>query len=348
MGERRRILVTGGSGFIGTHLMGAIRAAGEPCLNLDRAVPPVGSQREHWRRVDLRDAAALAREVAGFRPSHVVHLAARTDTTSDRLGDYLDNTEGTRALIDALEARGVRDAVERVVITSSQFVVGPGDPPAGDEDFRPHTTYGESKVLTERMTRRSGLPWTIVRPTNIWGPWHPRYPREFWAVLRRGLYLHPGRRPVMRCYGYVGNVAHQILRTFELPAAQVLHKVLYLGDAPLELHAWTDGFSRAITGRPVRVVPRSLLRAVALCGDVAVRLGLRAPLHSSRFRSMTEDYLVPMQPTFDLLGPPPITLEHGIDETVAWLRSQGFFGVTPGGASRRTRASREVQAASEG
>lgn len=62
-------------------------------------------------------------------------------------------------------------SVERVIITSSQFVCGPGYIPKHDEDFAPVTVYGQSKVLTEQLTRQAGLRcvWTIVRPTNIWG-----------------------------------------------------------------------------------------------------------------------------------------------------------------------------------
>jgi len=320
----RRVLVTGGSGFIGTHLVEAVTAAGGSCLNLDRRPPALASQRDGWHRVDLLDESSLQREVAAFRPTHVVHLAARTDTSSDRLDDYRDNTAGTESLLRALERHA---EPERVVITSSQFVVGPGAPPRGDEDFRPHTVYGQSKVLTEKMTRRSSLRWTLVRPTNIWGPWHPRYPGEFWQVLRRGLYVHPGRRPVMRCYGYVGNVVQQTLRLLELPEAEVLERVFYLGDAPVELLRWADGFSRAIAGRPVRVAPRVLVRGLALFGDLLGAAGARFPIHSSRFRSMTEDYVVPMDATFAALGAPPISIERGIEETVSWLDTQGFFGV---------------------
>ena len=112
---------------------------------------------------------------------------------------------------------GRRPSVERVIITSSQFVCAPGRLPENDTDYFPETVYGQSKVVTEKLTREANLPccWTIIRPTNIWGPWHMRYRREFWRVVERGLYVHPGREPVIRCYGYVKNVAHQIRKIFK-------------------------------------------------------------------------------------------------------------------------------------
>src|SRR5205814_4739841 len=129
----------------------------------------------------------------------------------------------------------------------------------------PATVYGQSKVITEKLTREANLPvcWTIIRPTNIWGPWHMRYRREFWRVVERGLYVHPGRKPVIRCYGYVKNVVYQIERIFEAPREMVHGKTLYLGDPPINLFDWVDGFSRALTGRPVRVVPLTLMRILA-------------------------------------------------------------------------------------
>jgi nucleoside-diphosphate-sugar epimerase len=205
--------------------------------------------------------------------------------------------------------------------------MGPGRLPEHDEDFGPHTIYGESKVLTEKVVRQANLScsWTMIRPTNIWGRWHPRYPSEFWRVLKQGRYLHPGGPRVTRCYGYVGTVVDQVLTILDRDDGSLNRKTFYVGDPPIDLYDWTNEFSLQLTGKPVRVVPRPLLKALALLGDLVVKLGGKFPIFSSRLRSMTENYVTPMDPTFAALGHPRFSLEQGVRETVAWLRTEAQF-----------------------
>lgn len=317
-----RVLVTGGSGFIGTHLMSLIMKNNVEIMNLDIAEPKVRSHGNYYKLCDITDMDSVLAAFNSFQPSHVVHLAARTDTDGSSLEDYVVNSLGTKVILESVKRT---QSVQSVVVTSTQFVHRPGDLPRNDQDFDPHTIYGESKVIAERLTRDAGLDgrWTIVRPTNIWGPWHPRYPKEFWRILQRGLYLHPSGPPVIRSYGYVENVANQLFEILLAPSSRVSERVIYVGDAPIDLYEWVNAFSIELTGRPVRVAPRSFLRLLGWAGDLASGLGLRAPITSSRFRSMTQDYLTPMDGTFELLGKPAITLSEGVATTVNWLRRQG-------------------------
>jgi nucleoside-diphosphate-sugar epimerase len=325
----RRLLVTGGSGFIGSNFIDEVARLGEDSvLNLDLVPPKEQDHVDLFRRTDLLDKAGLIRAVRDFEPTHVVHFAGRTDMYGSTADDYPGNHVGTANLLIALQE--CRD-LERVVFTSSQFVVGPGAPPRDAFDYRPHTPYGQSKVLSEQAVWRAPLAatWTIIRPTNIWGPKHPRYPQEFWRVLRQGRYVHPGGYKVRRCYGYVGNVVQQVLAILAAERDKVDRKVFYVGDEPIEIIEWTNAFSRALTGRSVRTVPRTVMRALALAGDALVLCGAKPPLYSSRFHSMTQDYLTPMGPTFEVLGMPPISMEQGVRSTVEWLRQQDPFWGLP-------------------
>ena len=288
---------------------------------------------QFWQQGDILDGAALQGAFKDFRPDQVIHLAARAEcdeTTTVEKG-YRVNVEGTQNVLDAIKAT---PSVQRVIITSSQFVCAPGRLPQHDEDYFPETVYGQSKVITEQLTRKAGLSccWTIVRPTNIWGPWHLRYQREFWRVVQRGLYVHPGRQPVVRSYGYVKNIVHQMQRILESTPEEVSGQTFYLGDRPADLYQWVNGFSRALAGHDARVVPRSLMRGLALLGDIPAFLtGKPFLINSSRFRSMITDYETPMERTFELFGENPYTLEEGIAETVAWLRSGPISNQTAGG-----------------
>ena len=186
----KRLLLTGGSGFIGANFICEIDRRGRyEVLNLDIAPPKRASKTVIFQRCDLLDRQTVEQSFAEFQPSHVVNLAGRTDMFGATVDDYAANHIGTQNVIAAIRQT---PSVENVVFTSSQYVVGPGRLPAADEDYRPHTVYGQSKVETEKAIRRANLSvsWTIIRPTNIWGRWHPRYPSEFWRVLKQVLCVH--------------------------------------------------------------------------------------------------------------------------------------------------------------
>jgi len=313
-----RVLVTGGSGFIGTNLMKHLLDAGEEVVNLDWNPPLDASQLPWWREVDIMDEQAMVTAFAAFAPTHVVHLAARTDTDEQHdLKAYVQNHEGTRRLLGVLKGC---PTVERVIVTSTQFVCEAGYQPKDDLDFKPFTLYGESKRLTEMAVREAGLAcaWTIIRPTTIWGPWSLRYRDVMFRVMRKGLYLHPSRRAVIRSYGYVGNVVWQIDRMLRLPADGVNGRVFYVGDPPFDLRTWVEAVSKALTGRSVRYIPTWVVRGLAVTGDVLKAVGLPFPITSGRFRSMTSDYITPMDRTIAALGAAPTGMEEGVRATVAW------------------------------
>lgn len=329
-----KILITGGGGFIGTNAVEAFAARGHELCDLSSDEPLNSAHGKYWQRADILDRDALVKQFREFQPRWVLHLAARADcdeNTSVEKG-YPVNTVGTQNVLDAIKAT---PSVGRAIITSTQFVCGPGPLPRDETDYFPATIYGQSKVLTEQFTRAAELPccWTLIRPTNVWGPWHMRYRREFWRVLQRRMYVHPGREVVIRSYGYVKNVVDQMHRIFEAPAEKVAGRTIYVGDRPINLLEWVNGFSRLLARREVTVVPRPLMRALALLGDVPTRLTGRAFLiNSSRYRSMITDYPTPMEPTFALLGENPYSMQRGIEETVEWLGQYQGPGATGGGA----------------
>lgn len=313
-----RLLITGGSGFIGTNLMAHYLVKGIQPVNIDWNPPMDRAQAPYWRDVDLMDERALAAVVAEVRPTHVVHLAARTDTDEQHdLSAYIQNHEGTAILL-----RVLRDSpgLERVVVTSTQFVCEAGYQPRNDLDFKPFTLYGESKRLTEMATREAKLPctWSLIRPTTIWGPWSLRYRDVLFKVMRKGLYFHPSRKRVIRSYGYVGNVVWQIDRILTMPADKVHERVFYVGDPPFDLKDWVEEVSHQLTGRPVRYIPAAIVKLLAMVGDLFKLVGLPFPITSGRFRSMTQDYVTPMDATIATLGEAPYDIRAGVREMVTW------------------------------
>jgi nucleoside-diphosphate-sugar epimerase len=295
-------------------------AQGYTVTNVDLAPPPEASQRACWRKGSILDAADMVRLLAEVKPEHVVHLAALAVMEGRSLEDFKANIEGTANLLNAVKAFG---GVERLVVTSTQHVRRPGSgPPAHDEDYLPYMLYGESKVLTEKLTRNAGLNghWTLIRPTAVWGPHHPFQVNGLWRLIQRGLYVHPAHDPVVRAYGYVGNVAWQIERILALPAAATAGRTLYVGDANARQLDWVNGFAQALTGRDVRTVPLWTIRSLAAVGDGMRAIGLRFPMYGSRLFNLITSNPVPMEPTFAVLGQGPVSMAQGIRETAIWLK----------------------------
>ncbi len=324
-----RLLVTGGSGFIGTNLVQSALDKGIEVLNLDWNPPLKGAHAPWWREWNIMDREATDRHLAAFRPSHVVHLAARTDTdVQDDMDAYRQNHQGTIILLEAVKAA---KGIERLVVTSTQFVCEAGYQPQHDQDFKPFTLYGETKRRCELATREAGLQcvWTIIRPTTIWGPWSLRYRDVLFKVMRKGLYFHPGRNKVIRSYGYVGNVVWQIEQILAAAPQTVNGKVFYVGDPPMDLRLWVEAVSKGLIHKPVRYIPTWMVRSLALAGDVLKAARIPFPITSGRFRSMTSDYITPMDKTNAALGMPPWTVEQGVAAMVEWYDGESAAAQKP-------------------
>ena len=141
--EHRRLLVTGSSGFIGANFIETVeRHGGYGILGIDAAQPTFGSKASKFVQCDILDLEKLKQTFAEFQPTHVVHFAARTDMFGATVDDYAANHVGTANIVTAIQQT---PSVKKVVFTSSQYVCGPGRLPVGDEDYFPHTIYGESE-----------------------------------------------------------------------------------------------------------------------------------------------------------------------------------------------------------
>lgn len=320
-----KLLVTGASGFIGTNYIEFYSKLDCALLNVDIQKPLNPDHECFWKQGDIMNPEELEAIFAAFQPTHVVHMAARAECDENTTVEagYAVNTVGTENVLNAIKKTS---SIERVIIVSTQYVAGPSRLPEHDEDYFPVTVYGQSKVITEQLTREANLDciWTMVRPTNIWGPWHLRYRQEAWGVINRGLYLHPGGKPVIRSYGYVGNIVWQMDRIFNAPKDVIDRQVFYVGDKPIDIYAWVDGFSRALRNKKAIKVPRFILMPIGWIGDLFTRAGKSFPLTTSRFRNMTSDYLTPMDRTFDTFGEPPYALKQSIEQTVQWLNLVGW------------------------
>ncbi len=318
-----RILITGGSGFIGTNLIQHWLGEKADVLNLDLQPPADPGHRDCWQALDIRDRAAYVAAAAAFRPDCFFHLAARADLEGGVVSDYDANTVGVENTVAAARAGGA----SRVLFVSSQLVCTPGYRPKTDEDYCPPNAYGESKVIGEQIVRTTAgddFTWTLLRPTSIWGPWFQAPYREFFGRVRHGRYVEARGFRVHKSFGYVGNAIFQFARLAICPPEQIHRRVLYMADyEPVVVSEWAAMIRRAWDAPPIRQVPVGVLRAAALAGDLAKTLGLkRVPMTSYRLRNLLTDTPQDMEPLRAICGPLPYTQQQGTDLTVDWLREQ--------------------------
>lgn len=319
-----RIIVTGGSGFIGVNLIKNLIESGYHVLNFDIKTPINISQLDIWCNVDLRSRDNLFSEIKKFSPTQIYHLGAKTDLKSNSIDDYSANTDGVTNLIDACVSAG---SVNRIIFASSRLVCEIGYQPTSDDDYCPTTAYGESKVIGERIIRNyEKLPfeWVIVRPTSIWGPWFDIPYKLFFDHVRAGRYVHPGKIIIKKSFGFVGNTVFQLKNLMTTPSHLIDGKTFYLGDyQSIEVLQFSKKIANALEVRaPLSIYPW-ILSVAAKLGDVLVQLGYKnAPLTSFRLKNLKSEMIHDFKELPAITGPLPYDVDEGIKLTIDWMNNR--------------------------
>ena len=318
-----KILITGGSGFIGTNLIAYYLERGEEVLNIDSKSPRNKEHDLYWRECDIRDYETLHRIVRDFKPEYILHMAATTGLDGKNIDDYSSNTVGVENIIRlSRELKGIR----KTIYTSTMLVCKAGYYPSSDHDYCATTLYGESKIKGELAVRNEGsdLNWTIIRPTSIWGPWFGRTYRDFFVSIYKGRYFNFAGGMCTKTYGYIGNVVYQIDSI--LSDETTNGKTLYVGDyVPTRINEWADEIASEF-GRKVYAVPRVMVRLGAFTGDVLKLAGIRFPLNSFRFSNMTTDNILDLSSTALTAPKTKFSRSEGNRQTIEWMREHGFLG----------------------
>ena len=176
----QKLLVTGAAGFLGAHMLDALRQApGRPgqIVALDRRAGDDGSDGVEWLSCDLADAAQTRQALADLAPDGVIHLAGRVGG-DDPGALFQANVQACENLLSAAAGLGRKPRV-LVVGSAAQYGLTGGAQEGVDEDrpLRGSTPYGVSKILQERWAlargQTSAVPVVCARPFNILGPGQP-------------------------------------------------------------------------------------------------------------------------------------------------------------------------------
>lgn len=314
-----RVLVTGGSGFIGIHLIDHLIRLGYEVSNFDIKPPLNGLHLEKWKESSILEKEDIEDHLLRFQPHYIVHLAAVTTQDAKSLSEFEVNIRGSELLLNA--ASKLID-LRKFIFTSTQYVVTPGAEHLGNSS-KPYGLYGESKLKGENLTREilRFRSWTIVRPTAIWGPWHPILSQGLWKQIHTRRYFHPRKDYAVKGYGYVKNTVWQIEKILQAPDEVTTGEIFYLGDHNLRQSAWVNAFSQALRGRKLIYVPRITIFFLSEFGEILKKSGVAFPLFRSRYRNLVTSNPVPLESTLSLFGTPPVTLADGINETAVWYLS---------------------------
>lgn len=320
-----KILVTGGSGFIGTNYIELLLDGKMEFINLDSKPPRNSAHKKFWRECNILDFSRLEKIMKDFKPTHVVHLAAKTGLDEKLLSDFAANIDGVEGLVRILKGA---PSLERAIFTSSLLVCKMGYVPKDDNEYKPTTLYGQSKVCGEQIVRSAkDIPyaWTIIRPISVWGPYAEEPYRNFFQSIARNWYFHIGSGHYKRSMGYVENMVYQIHKLLLVPVEKVNRKVLYLGDSPpIDLFKFSNEIQSVLGTRKIIHLPLWAVRLAAKSGDILKVAGWKKfPLSSFRFNNIRTEYMFNLQPIIDIAGPLPYDFKTGIRRTIQYMRQAG-------------------------
>jgi nucleoside-diphosphate-sugar epimerase len=216
-----RVLVTGGTGFLGRHLVRAllhrqftVRALGR---NVD-ACAALAARGVEVVRADLRDAAAVSAACDGVRA--VIHAGALSAPWGAAAAFHAVNVTGTAHVVAGCRRHGVA----RLVHVSSPSVTFSGRDVIDQTEAAPYppsylSHYSHSKMLGEKLVRASGVPAVIVRPKAMFGPGDTTLLPRLIDAARRGRLPQIGAGTNRVDLTYIDNVVDALVRAVEAPAA---------------------------------------------------------------------------------------------------------------------------------
>ncbi len=321
-----KVFVTGGTGFVGAHLVRALLERGDEVRCLARN--PAKAEALGWRQVrlvrgDLDHAPALRDGCAGA--DVVYHVAGRISARN--VTEFMRaNRDGTARVLAAAAA----EPPGRFVHVSSLAVGGPnprGQPIDETRPPAPVSDYGRSKLAAELLVQAVPFPWTIVRPPTVYGEWD-REVLKLFKLARTGFVPVFGDGSQELSVVYAGDAAAALVAAATAPAAA--GKVYYAAHPVATTSAELGRAIARAVGREARIVavPAPVARGLLWAIGSLAHLAGRATVLSA---DKTEEFLAPAwtcRPDAlmrDAGWQPRVDLEAGLRRTAQWYRSEGWL-----------------------
>jgi nucleoside-diphosphate-sugar epimerase len=320
-----RAFVTGGTGFLGTHLVNALLAHGSAVTCLVRSPAKGEALARKGVRLLVGDLSAQETLEDGCRDADAVFHLAGLIAAQDLTQFMRTNRDGTATLLRAAEGRA-----RRFVFVSSLAAAGPTTPGHPIDESRapqPVTPYGASKLAGELLVRQAPVAWTVIRPPVIYGEWD-RALFKLFVLARRGLVpvVGDGSQELSLVYG--ADIARALLAV--VATDSTVGRVYFAAHPEVATaRAVAEAVARAL-GRRARIlpVPRSLARAaMATVGRLARLAGRSSVVSGER----AAEFLAPAWTCRadalrrDAGWQARIDLTTGLERTAAWYQKEGWL-----------------------
>ncbi len=290
-----RYLITGGAGFIGSHLSDALLARGDQVVcvdNFNDYYDPARKRRNIARALthpgytlieaDFRDAATMDRVFTQYRPQRVAHIGAMAGPRPSMRNPALYEDVNVRGTLTILETAARYD-VEGLVLASTSSVYGMSPTPWSEESptDRPLSYYAATKkaaeVLAYTAHRQYGIPTRIVRFFTVYGPrGRPDMTPHLFVdamVAGKPITLFNGGVGVYRDWTYIGDIVSGVIAALD---AEYAFEIFNLGhSSPVQLIDFVTTLEQ-VTGLRARIVAQPLPAAdppiTYACIDKAARM----------------------------------------------------------------------------
>ncbi len=305
-----RIVVTGGAGFIGSHIVDQYIAAGHEVAIVDHMWESGGGKKDnlnpkaHFYYADITDETALGHIFAEVRPEIVNHHAAQASVAISTKNPQLDAQVNILGLLNVLTSC-THVGVRKLIFASSSATYGTPDRLPIDEETpqRPESPYGITKLVGEHYLRywqgATGLTYTMLRYGNVYGPRQdPNGEAGVIAIFAKKFLAHEPVRidwdgEQQKDYVYVGDIARANLLALDLGENEIFCIGTGSGTSVNQIYyalAKTVGYQVEIVHAPKR--PGDIYQVYFDCSKAERLLGWK----------------------------PQVTLEEGIQNTMEFFR----------------------------
>ena len=319
--HRKRVLVTGGCGFVGRWVCRALAPAEVDLHILDLAPSTHLEQKQTFHRTDMRNLTATSELIGSLKPAAVIHLAGQPGVGSSHdnpVGAYEANVLATFNLLEACRQRG---GVEAIVAVSSNHVYGEQHerPTAEDAVLNGTGMYAASKLAADVLARSYGktydLPVGIARMTNSYGGDDHHLAHIITATILSAL---RNQRPIIKQSG------------------KDRKGYLYIKDTAQGLLAVAEGVagSRELRGEAFNLVPNDAVTVIELVRTILATVGVKlepevlnpaAPFEEEHLDNSKARRLLGWTPQYDLAA--------GVRETAQWFSESPLSPLLSGAKS---------------